>query len=331
MAAEKTMRAVVLDGSCTPEEMRVSKIPAPEAKPGWVLVKVHASGVNRAELILRQHEADEPYINTPVVPGIECAGEVVDPSDSDLEAGQKVVGIMGGMGRSFDGGYAEYCLVPRKNLFTVESDLPWDELATVPESWFTAYGSLVKALRLRRGESLLVRGGTSALGIAALTLAKGMGATVAVTTRRESRADQLREWGADAVLVDDGTLAEQARAEAPSGFDCVLELVGPATLLESMRLASPGGGRVCMTGVLGGKEELDGFDPIKDIPAGVYLCSFFSNYPTQADVDAIFRFICENGVRPAVGARYPLDEAGRAHADIEAGRVLGKAVLVMDA
>ena len=324
------MRAVVLEGSCGPEDMHVSEIPVPKVKPGWVLVKVHASGMNRSELILREYEADEPYINTPIVPGIECAGEVVNPSDSDLAVGQKVIAIMGGMGRSFDGGYAEYCLVPRENLFAVDTDLPWDELAAIPESWFTAYGSLVQALRLKAGESMLICGGTSALGIAALTLAKGMGASVAATTRKEARADQLREWGADAVLVNDGTLAEQARREQPHGFDCVLELIGPATLLESMRFASRDGGRVCMTGVLGGKEELDVFDPIKDIPAGTYLCSFFSNYPMQSDVDAIFRFIAESGVRPVIGARYPLDQAGQAHADMEASRVFGKAVLVMD-
>lgn len=323
------MQAIVVDARCAAEDLHVSNVPMPKAKPGWVLVRVHACGVNRAELIMRAEEADEPYINTPVIPGIECAGEVIDPSDSTLLKGQRVVGIMGGMGRSFDGGYAQYCLVPRENLFTACSSLPWVELASVPESWFTAWGSLTQSLDAKKGETLLIRGGTSALGIAALQLAKGMGLTVAATTRDAHRGEKLYEWGADMVLLDDGNLASQVADSIPEGFDAVLELIGPKTLIESLKFAKPHG-RVCMTGVLGGAYVLDGFDPIKDIPSGVYLTGFFSNYPTQEDIDRIFSFIEENGIRPYVGATFPLQDAGTAHKAIEDGAVLGKVVLTMD-
>lgn len=325
----KAMKAIVLEHSCAPEEMRISEIPVPEAKPGWVLIKVHASGVNRSELILRASEIDEAYIKHPVVPGIECAGEVADPSDSDLVCGQRVVAIMGGMGRSFDGGYAEFCLVPRENVFVVESSLPWDELAAIPESWFTAWGSLNQSLQLKVGETLLIRGGTSALGIAALSLAKGMGAVVATTTRKPERGEQLYDWGADMVMLDDGSLREQMTDAFPDGIDCVLELTGPKTLLESLRFAAIHG-RVCDTGVLGGVGILDGFDPIKDIPNGVYLTGFFSNYPTQRDVDDIFAFIQKHDVHPVIGAEFPLVEAGAAHRAIEDGEVFGKTILTMD-
>lgn len=323
-----TMQAIVLEHSCPACDLRISTISVPRAKAGWVLIKVFACGVNRAELILRQSEVDEPYIQKPVVPGIECAGEVADPSDTDLRRGQRVVAIMGGMGRSFDGGYAEYCLVPRKNVFTVDSGLPWEELAAIPESWFTAWGSLRESLRLRAGESLLIRGGTSSLGIAALTIAKGLGATVATTTRIPQRGEKLYEWGADMVMLDDGTLSTQVRDAFPDGIDAVLELIGPKTLAESLAFAAQGG-RVCDTGILGEIDTLDGFDPIKDIPNGVYLTGFYSNYPTQADVDAIFAFITKNDVHPVVGAVFPLSEAGLAHQAIEDNETLGKTVLVM--
>lgn len=329
MNIPSTMRAIVIDGVCAAEDMAIREIPVPEVKPGWVLVKVHAAGVNRAEIIMREEEADEPYIATPIVPGIECSGEVADPSDSGLEVGDRVVGIMGGMGRSFDGGYAEYCLVPEENLFTAKTCLPWAELAAVPETWFTAYGSLFQSLQLKEGDTLLVRGGTSPLGIAAIQLAKGAGATVAATSRSTERAKRLYDFGADMAMLDDGTLADQIRDAVPEGFDCILELVGPKTLIESLTFAK-NHGCVCMTGVLGGVESLDGFDPIKDIPPGVYLTGFFSNYPTQDDIDAIFSIICESGIRPYVGAVYPLEEAGTAQKAIEGGKTFGKTVLSMD-
>lgn len=101
------MRAVVIDKCCKAEDLHVTDIPVPEVRPGWVLVKVHAAGLNHSEVILRQYEADEDYINTPVVPGIECVGEIADPSDSDFKNGERVVGLMGGMGRSFNGSYEE--------------------------------------------------------------------------------------------------------------------------------------------------------------------------------------------------------------------------------
>ncbi|MCJ7813194.1 alcohol dehydrogenase catalytic domain-containing protein, partial [bacterium] len=143
------MKAVVLEKTCRAEELTVSIVPIPRVKPGWVLVKVKAFGVNRAEQIMRSVEADAPYISLPRIPGIECVGEISDPSDSQFNKGQRAVALMGGMGRSFDGGYAEYALLPNKNVFAVENDMSWEELAAVPETYFTSYGSLFECLQIK--------------------------------------------------------------------------------------------------------------------------------------------------------------------------------------
>lgn len=327
----EAMRAVVLRGCCEPNELRVESVPVPSVKPGWVLIEVKAFGLNRSELMLRSFEAEEDYIELPRIPGIECVGVVADPSDSRFRAGERVAALMGGMGRSFDGGYAEYVLVPEKNVFSIEgfADLSWDELAAIPETWFTAFGSLFECLRLQSGESLLVRGGTSALGLAAAQIAKALDCFVVSTTRSAAKREKLLAVGVDAALVDkgEGSLLEAARGVSPRGFDAVLDLVGPSTLRESLRLAAHPG-RVCMTGLLGSPEPLLRFDPIFDIPNGVSLSGFYSNYPEQGAVDSIFGFVREHGLHPLIGARYGFEQIGEAHADMEASRVFGKAVVV---
>ena len=119
------MKAIVVDKCCKAEDLRVSEIPVPEIKPGWVLVKVYAAGLNHSEALLRKFEADQAYINTPIVPGIECVGEIADASDSQFQKGDKVIALMGGMGRSFNGSYAEYALLPESHVFKVDTNLDW--------------------------------------------------------------------------------------------------------------------------------------------------------------------------------------------------------------
>src|SRR4030042_2109868 len=196
------MKAVVLYKTCPPEELKISEVPVPEVKPGWVLIKVKAFGLNHSELMMRASEADAPYIKLPRIPGIECAGEIADPSDSNFIMGQRVIALMGGMGRSFDGSYAEYTLVPFKNVFKVETTFGWGELAAIPETYYTAYGSLFDSIQLKTEDTLLIRGGTSALGLSAIQLAKSVGATVMASTRNEKKRELLTRQGADNVLIN---------------------------------------------------------------------------------------------------------------------------------
>ena len=320
------MKAVVLHKTGKPKVLTIDDVPVPKVKAGWVLVKVKSFGINRSELMMRQFEGDAPYIHLPRIMGIECAGEVADPSDNGLKKGQRVVALMGGMGRTFDGSYAEYVLVPAKNVFPVDTDLSWEELGAIPETYFTAYGSLFDCLQIQSGETILVRGGTSATGLAAIQMAKAVGATVLASTRSKSKREFLKSHGADHVLIDNGTLGEQLLKLYPRGVNKILELIGASTLLESLKLTAYHG-IVCHTGVLGKKGSLDAFDPIKDIPNGVYLTGFFSNYPTKQSIDSIFSMIKTHNIHPVIAKIFSLDEIVQAHNMAENNEANGKIVI----
>lgn len=194
---------------------------------------------------------------------------------------------MGGLGRQFDGGCesfkpcslntldienthadAKYCCPPASQVQALKTTLPWEVVGAMPEMLQTAWGSLFRSLRLVAGDRLLIRGGTTAVGLAAAAIAKNHGVYVAATSRSASRAQLLRDNGADLVLIDDGSIAEEA--QSVGGFDKVLELVGTTTLVDSLRCASPGG-VVCMTGIVGDSWSLNDFAPFDSIPTAVYL------------------------------------------------------------
>lgn len=317
------MKAIVINGCCKAEDLHISEIPTPQVKPGWVLVKVRAAGLNHSEALMRLYEADRDYIHTPIVPGIECVGEVADASDSGLRVGDRVIAIMGGMGRSFDGSYTEYALLPATHVFRVDTDLDWTSLAAVPETYFTAHGSLFESLRLEASDTLLVRGATSTVGMAAVQLAKAVGARVIAACRRESSFEKLQAAGADHCVIDDERLSEHPWAERPNKM---LELVGIKTLYDSLRTVTEPG-YVCHTGNLGFVFTASDFNPIKDIPNGVYLTSFYSNYPTQAVIDDLFRLIRRGGIRPLYSKVFGMDEIATAHKLLETGGAGGKIVL----
>ncbi len=315
------MKAVVLNGITPAEQVKLTEVPIPQVKPGWVLVKVRAFGMNHSEQVLRLSEIEAPYIQKPVIPGIECVGEIADPSDSGWKVDQKVVALMGGMGRSFNGSYAEYALLPVHHVFPVETDLPWDALAAVPETWFTAWGSLFECLQLKPEDTLLIRGATCALGYAAIQIAKALGCRVIATTHREVKLPLLSE--ADEAVLDDGILTGKVHAVTRA-----LDLVGPRYLKDTLTAVEKGG-IVCNTGILGGVFTLNGFDPIKDIPNGVYLTGFFSNYPTQNVINEIFRFLSEKSVTPVYGAQYCFSDIREACIALDSGKVNGKIVLTV--
>jgi len=316
------MKAVLLDKITEGKDIVLSECPVPEVRPGWVLVKVKAFGLNHSEKLLRQSEIRADYIQKPVIPGIECVGEIADPGDSGLAAGQKVAALMGGMGRSFNGSYAEYALLPQRIVFKIDSDLPWEALGAVPETYFTAWGSLFDCLHLTSEDTLLIRGATCALGYAAKQIAGALGCRVIATTHRESKLSLLAE--ADEAVIDDGRLTGKLH-----GVTKALDLIGPRNLTDTLTAVEKGG-IVCQTGLLGGVYALNGFDPIKDIPNGVYLTGFFSNYPTQQVMDEIFAFLKEKKLVPVSGRAFDFENIREAVTAQDEGRVNGKIVVVTE-
>jgi NADPH2:quinone reductase len=214
MAMTATMRAIVFHQPGPAENLKLEELPVPNPPPGWIRIAVHAFGLNRSDVHLRLGLAGN--VTLPRVPGIEAVGIVDDANGTDLAEGQQVAALMGGMGRDFDGGYADYTVVPRQSVIPFQSDLPWSVIGQVPETLQTAYGSLTTGLDLQAGQALLIRGGTSSLGFAVAALARDLGATVLATTRQRNRLDLLANNGVHHALVDDGHVAAQVRESTPT-------------------------------------------------------------------------------------------------------------------
>jgi NADPH:quinone reductase len=325
------MKAIRVHRPGGPEVLEIEDMPTPAPRAGWVRIRVRAFGLNRSEMFTRQGHS--PSVRFPRVLGIECVGTVDDAGGSDLAVGQTVAALMGEMGRAYDGGYAEYTLVPRERVLPVRTTLPWDVLAALPETWLTAWGSLVEAMEARAGQTLLVRGGTSSVGMAAATLAKGMGLRVLATTRDPAKAGALRENGADDVVIDAGRIADDVTRRVPGGVDALLELVGPVTLLDSLRAVRPRG-VVCHTGLLGNVWVMERFEPLEDIPSTVRLTTYHSGTTSAERSTAALQEIADGVAagrwRATVERRFRFDEIVEAHRFMEENRGSGKLVVVVD-
>lgn len=208
------MKAAVIYKAGGPEELViVEDIPVPQAGVDQVLVKVKAFGLNRSELMTRKGYS--PGVLFPRILGIECVGEIVADTSGRWKPGQQVAACMGGMGRDYDGSYAEYAVLPSAIIYPFTSKLSWHILGAIPEMFQTVYGSLHIALRIQKGESILIRGGTSSIGLLAIQLARQAGLNVIATSRSEGKKQFLIEKGAEAVLIDDGNLKAQVNKLYP--------------------------------------------------------------------------------------------------------------------
>jgi NADPH:quinone reductase-like Zn-dependent oxidoreductase len=292
-----------------------------------VLIRVKAFGLNRSELFTRQGLS--PGVVFPRVLGIEAVGLVAEAPGAEFSAGDIVATAMGGMGRNFDGGYAEYTCVPATQVQAIKTGLSWEIFGAIPEMLQTVWGSLFKSLRLAEGERLLIRGGTTSVGLAAAAIAKNHGAVVGATTRRRDREQLLRSSGVHQVFIDTGTIAEQVKEVFPSGVDKVLELIGTTTLGDSLRCAKQRG-IVCMTGMVGNKWSFDDFSPMDLIPTAVCLTTYDGG-PQDfmlTPLEELAEQIAAGTLRVQVGKTFRLDDIVEAHRCMEENKAGGKVVVL---
>ena len=201
-----TTRAVVLDAPGPPDALTIRELPVPTPAAGWVLIEVKAFGLNRSELHTRQGLASG--VTFPRVLGIEAVGVVAACPGGEFAVGQQVATMMGGMGRTFDEGYAEYTCVPATQVIPFASDLEWSTLGAVPEMLQTANGSLTIGLDAQPEQSILIRGGTSSVGMAAAVLAK---------QHDSARDDAHREEGCSSDRYRRGPRRHRRRQRCPAG------------------------------------------------------------------------------------------------------------------
>ncbi|WP_407178905.1 zinc-binding dehydrogenase [Bradyrhizobium sp. STM 3562] len=325
------MRAIVIKEYGGPDVLAIEQRPDPEPKPGHVLIEVKAFGVNRAELYFRSGAWGE----VAEISGIECVGVVRADPDGRFKPGEKVLAIVGGMGRSISGSYAELVNAPATNVTAIETDLAWEDLAAIPESYATAWTALCGILAIKPGQTVLIRGATSALGQAAINIAAHAGVRVIATTRNAARTALLESLGADAVLLEQSGLSQHLRQLHGRGIEAVLDIVGNSTVLDSLRMVRRGG-EVCLVGFLGGGGPLT-VEPVFQVPSGVRLSTLasalvtgsgefpLSEIPFQAIVDRVASGVYR--AKPAQVFKFKFEDISAAHRVLEENTAGGKVVV----
>lgn len=314
------MRAVVINKPGDVDVMQVVERPIQRATDHQSVMKIHAFGVHRYEALTRA--GGSPSVKFPRVIGVEAVGEIYEPStNSQLKPGQKVVTLMGGFGREVDGSYQEYALVDDANLYPVDFDGDWVTLAQYPENFYTALGS-INSLKLRPGQTLLVRGGTSAVGLATIKLAKVLGLKVAATTRRQSMLTMLVANGADDAILD-----EENQLVTEKKFDGIIDMVGTVTLNDSIAHLNVDG-KVTMIGLLAGEWVVKDFSPFA--LGGKYLTFFDSTVVDRKLVAEMFALIAKHHLTIPIAKVFKLDQIQDAHRYVMASREPGQVIVDND-
>ena len=315
------MKAVKIYQAGGPEQLIYQDVPTPDIKEDWSLVKIKGFGINHSEIFTR--EGKSPSVQFPRILGIECVGEVAQSSTPALAVGQKVVSIMGEMGRAFDGSYAEYVLLPNEQIYPVHTDLDWTTLAAIPETYYTAFGSL-QQLRIAPQDRVLVRGAGSGVGVAFAQLLKAQFPHIVLhgSTRNPAKATRLQAVGFDEVITE-----ADGKIQTDQSYDKILELVGPATLRDSFSHINEHG-IVCNTGQLGNIWYVNDFDPIIELKNNSYLTAFYSGNVSQAKLDAMFDYIRQFDVKILIERVFALEQVPEAHRFLQSADGFGKVVVV---
>jgi putative PIG3 family NAD(P)H quinone oxidoreductase len=323
----ETMTAIAIEGGKGPAEaLKPVQVPRPEPKPGQILIRVHAAGVNRPDIIQRMGFYPPPP-GSPETLGLEVAGEVVVGAGR-WKAGDRVCALLGG------GGYAEYAVCDARHALPIPKGLDFVQAAALPETVFTVYANVFEHGGLKPGETLMVHGATSGIGTTAIQMGKAYGAKVIATARSAEKAAAARKLGADvAVDAKAEDFAEAAKREG--GCDVVLDMVGGdyfAKDLDALKMD----GRIVFIASLGGGDVTLSIGRLMQKRAVVTGSTL---RPRTADEKArlaaavealVWPWIEAGKVRPLVDATFPLAEAAKAHAHLEGGDHVGKVVLVTE-
>ena len=324
------MRAIVLDKFGGLDSLVYKDIPEPEPMAGHVVIQIKAFGINHAEMHMRRGE----WAEAAPVSGIECVGIVKSCPGGEFPIGAKVAALMGGLGRTINGSYAEYTRAPVSNVALIEADLPWAELAAIPESYATAWTCLFRNLEIQKGQLLVIRGATSSFGQAALKMAVNAGVRVIATTRSRDRFAMLEALGAERCEIERPDLSQHI-AEAKQ-IDAVLDLVGNSVVLDTLAMLRRGG-RSCLAGWLGGLDPIPDFNPLLQMPSGVFL-TFFGSFvfgtPGFPLSDVPLQEIAADAAAGRLDVKpsrvFGFDEIREAHRVMEANEARGKMVVVHD-
>jgi NADPH2:quinone reductase len=326
----ETMRAIILTGFGGLDKLVYTDIPKPLPRDGEVVIQVKGFGLNHAEMHMRRGE----WAEAAEVSGIECVGIVDACPGGEFPVGAKVAALMGGLGRTINGSYAEYTRVRVANVASIDSDLPWSQLAALPETYATAWTCLFRNLALASGQTLLIRGATSSFGQAALKMAVAAGARVIATTRSKGRFPMLENLGATRVEVERTDLASHI-AEAKQ-LDAVLDLVGNSTILDSLDMLRRDG-TACLAGWLGGLDPIGDFNPLLRMASGVNL-NFFGSFVfgtpgfplSDVPLRDIAKQVAEGRLDATPSRVFSFGQIHEAHRVMEAGEAGGKMVIVVD-
>lgn len=325
-----TMRAIILDGFGGLDSLVYADIPKPLPRDGDVVIRIKAFGINHAELHMRRGE----WAEAAEVSGIECVGIVDSCPGGEFPVGAKVAALMGGLGRTINGTYAEFTRVRAANVALIESDLPWSVLAALPETYAVAWTCLFRNLNLKTGQTLVIRGATSSFGQAALKMATAAGAHVIATARSRNRFPMLEKLGAASIVVERPDLA--AHLSEAKKIDAVLDLVGNSTILDSLDMLRRGG-TACLAGWLGGLAPIADFNPLLRMASGVHLTFFGSfvfgtpGFPlSDVPLADIARQVADGTLDAKPSRVFSFDQIHQAHRVMEAGEAEGKMVVVVD-
>ncbi|SHE80381.1 zinc-binding dehydrogenase [Pedobacter caeni] len=327
------MKAIILEKNGGPEVLTIREIAEPQTTEGTVKIKIKAFGLNKMESYKRQGIMGP--VAAPTVLGIEAAGEVVEDKSGRFEPGQKVITMMGGLGMNRQGSYAEYVVSPADNVLAINSDISYEELAAIPESFGTAALVLDKVLKVTAGETLLIKGGTSAAGAAAILYAKFKGVKVIATTRDANKSFRLKQLGVDYVIVDNGNVSEEVRKILPDGADNALDIVGSDGILDTVA-GVKAFGQVTVIGLLSGAPVLQNLNLMSQLGQSVKLSFSLSGllgtkaYPlTETPLNLIAEQVASGKMASLRTATFTFDQIAEAHELMDSNKANGKIVITI--